>query len=267
MIRFHPRTRTLIIRLPHWRDRRWLLALLFLLVVDILVSYVDRPVAEAMRGLDPDIIRFFRNVTELGDSKYYLVPVVLLLPFLLATRQALAEGSLRRMLTWGAQALLFFFTAVAASGLLVQFLKGIIGRTRPKLWFNEGEYGFAPFNFGEYDYNSFPSGHSATVFAVAVALGFFWPQARRWLLIVALLTALSRVIVSSHYPADILAGAVVASIFTLWLRSVFARKGWVFVRRQGVYRIAAPGHLLGVKFKLLAHKLFGWRDGARGRLP
>lgn len=267
MIRFHARTRTLIIRLPHWRDRRWLLALLFFVVIDILVSAIDRPVAEAMRSLSPTILSFFRHVTEFGDSKYYLVPVVLVLPFLLAMRQALTDGSLRRMLSWGTQALLFFFTAVAASGLSVQVLKGIIGRTRPKLWFNEGEYGFAPFSFGDYDYNSFPSGHSTTIFAVAVALGFFWPQARRWFLLIAIITALSRVIVGSHYPADVLAGAVFASCFVLWLRRFFARKGWVFVRRQGQYRVAAPGHLLEVKLKVLAHRLLGVRDGARGRLP
>jgi membrane-associated phospholipid phosphatase len=267
MIRFHSNSRTLIIKLPHWRDRRWLIAFLFLVLVDILVSYIDRPLAEAMRALNPAIIAFFRKVSELGDSKYYLVPIILLLPFILAAHQAAPAGSLRRMLGWGGQALLFIFTAVAASGLLVQILKGFIGRTRPKLWFNEGEYGFAPFNFGEYDYNSLPSGHSNTIVALVVAISFFIPGLRLWLIPIAVMVALSRVVIGSHYVADILAGAVVALLFTFWLRREFARRGWVFIKRAGTYRVMAPGHLLGTKLRNFLGQRLGWRDGARGRLP
>ena len=63
---------------------------------------------------------------------------------------------------------------------------------------------------------SFPSGHTATSIAGALALARIWPAAR-WLLGgLAALIALSRVYVGVHYPSDILAGAVLG-VALAWL--------------------------------------------------
>ena len=61
--------------------------------------------------------------------------------------------------------------------------------------------------------NSMPSGHSLTVFAgIGVILLCFSLKARHWpvaalLVLLAVLVALSRVMVGAHWPADVLAGA------------------------------------------------------------
>jgi undecaprenyl-diphosphatase len=63
---------------------------------------------------------------------------------------------------------------------------------------------------------SFPSGHTATSIAGALALARVWPSAR-WLLGgLAALIAVSRVYVGVHYPSDILAGAVLG-VALAWL--------------------------------------------------
>ena len=55
---------------------------------------------------------------------------------------------------------------------------------------------------------SFPSGHAATSFAAACALGSVWPRRRPAFFSLATLVSLSRVYLGAHEPADILAGAV-----------------------------------------------------------
>lgn len=63
---------------------------------------------------------------------------------------------------------------------------------------------------------SFPSGHAAFFFALAMAVYFFNRRAGQWLFVAAISISLARVYVGVHYPLDILAGAVVG-IFSGWL--------------------------------------------------
>lgn len=55
-----------------------------------------------------------------------------------------------------------------------------------------------------------PSGHTLTAFALATALYFSVPEAKRkyavWLFVLATLAGLARVAVGAHWPADVLAG-------------------------------------------------------------
>lgn len=274
-MRWDSETRSLTVRLPHWADvlaglrhRRFVKFILFVIFLDVLMAYVDLPLSEFMRGLDPDVVLFFNTLTKVGDSRYWLVPIALFLPFLIATRQATADGSLRRMLSWGTSALVFVFVAIAGSGLFVDMLKALFGRARPPLWEEEGIYGFAPINLPyESSYASFPSGHATTAFAAAMALACFFPRLRTLLLVLAVPVALSRVVIVRHYLSDIVAGGLIGLLFTLWLRNVYARRGWVFVRQHSTVRLRAPGQLLFNKIRTALFHRLGLPDGARGRLP
>lgn len=273
-MRWDPATRSLTFRLPHWADvlaglrhRRMVRFILFIIFLDVLMASVDLPLADVMRGLDPEIVLFFNALTKAGDSKYWLVPIALCLPFLIATRQATADGSLRRMLSWGTSALVFIFVAVAGSGLLVDVLKALFGRARPRLWVEADIYGFAPLNFYDSLYASFPSGHATTAFAVATAVACFFPRLRNLLWLLAVPVAMSRVVIVRHYLSDVIAGAVIGALFTLWLRDHYARRGWVFVRQHGTVRLRAPGQLLFSKARTATLRVLHLPDGARGRLP
>jgi hypothetical protein len=61
---------------------------------------------------------------------------------------------------------------------------------------------------------SFPSGHTATIFTLAGILMFFFRSlfARLGLILIALLTGLSRIAVGVHWPADVLAGAAIGCL-------------------------------------------------------
>src|SRR5579862_1448588 len=59
------------------------------------------------------------------------------------------------------------------------------------------------------DRYSFPSGHSITAFAIAISIGFFYPQLQGCLLAAALLIAASRIILGMHFLSDVIAGSAI----------------------------------------------------------
>ncbi|MEU6137403.1 phosphatase PAP2 family protein [Nocardioides sp. NPDC047086] len=73
---------------------------------------------------------------------------------------------------------------------------------------------------------SFPSGHSASAAAFAVAVGDLLPTHRRPLLAAASVVAFSRVYTGVHYPSDVLVGAAVGALL--------GRSASRTVRRLGV---------------------------------
>lgn len=89
--------------------------------------------------------------------------------------------------------------------------------------------------------HSFPSGHATTVFVVAAALIFAWPEASRRMRLAilagAVLIAFSRIAVGAHWPLDVLVGACGG-----WLIGAFGyvlTMRWRFWERRGGVRVMA----------------------------
>jgi membrane-associated phospholipid phosphatase len=150
----------------------------------------------------------------------------------------------------------FLFVAIGAPSLFVTIVKRMIGRARPLVT------GIAdPFAFGLFvwspKYASLPSGHATTAFAALVAFGVLWPRTRPILLVYALLIAASRVVVTAHYPTDVVAGAVVGTIGALMVRRYFAlrRLGFSIVPDGSVHALPGPSlkRIKSVARLLLAH--------------
>src|SRR5260221_5803218 len=78
------------------------------------------------------------------------------------------------------------------------------------------------------DYAGLQSAHATTAFAVLVAFGTLWPRYRTIVLIYALIIAFSRVVVTAHYPSDVLAGALVGIGGAVLVRRFFAMRGLGF---------------------------------------
>lgn len=92
------------------------------------------------------------------------------------------------------------------AALLANGLKHLIGRPRPK-FVHSGDWQMTLTWASGLD--SFPSGHSTATFAVATVLAKRFPLFGPLGIVIALFVALSRVLRGSHFPTDVLGGAVI----------------------------------------------------------
>ena len=140
---------------------------------------------------------FFRVVTTFGED--YFIVGVLILCLLISYRFAFIQ-----------------LASYSISGLAVQFLKNYIFPTivRPSLYFK----GIYELRFVEgvemHSHYSFPSGHTATAFALffcfAVLVQKRW--AKLFFIFCAILVGYSRMYLSQHFLIDVYAGSIIAVI-------------------------------------------------------
>lgn len=96
----------------------------------------------------------------------------------------------------------YLILAIIIPGVLSQ-TKYLLGRARPKVTF---ETLFVGPNL-EYEYASFPSGHTLFIFTLAKIFSYRYPKYRSLFYFFGFLVAISRLFVLAHFPSDILAGA------------------------------------------------------------
>ncbi|HEY2804816.1 MAG TPA: phosphatase PAP2 family protein [Gemmatimonadales bacterium] len=105
----------------------------------------------------------------------------------------------------------------ALSHLCVQVLKRAVARPRPC------DANGAPLAIVELpDPFSFPSGHSAASFAVALPIALVHPLIAPVVLALATLVACSRVALRVHYATDVLAGALLGALGFLAAESLLS---------------------------------------------
>jgi len=99
--------------------------------------------------------------------------------------------------------------AHGVAAILANVLKHLIGRPRPK-FVHSGDWQMA-ISWGS-GLDSFPSGHSTASFAVATVLAKRFPAWGPLCISAAVFVALSRVLRGSHFPTDVVGGAVVGIV-------------------------------------------------------
>ncbi len=109
--------------------------------------------------------------------------------------------------------------ACAAAGLASPIFKMLFSRPRPLLAIYDVRVVGDPLFT-----NSFPSGHTATAFAVAIAATVFLPRLRWAWLAYAAMIGLSRVYVGAHFPFDVVGGALIG-LCVGWLSAWILRSG------------------------------------------
>lgn len=98
--------------------------------------------------------------------------------------------------------------AIIAAGIAVQIIKHIIGRPRPPLT-DAGVRNLGPsISIG---LDSFPSGHTASSFALAAVLSSVYPKGKYIFYSLAGIAGLSRIYLDSHFASDVLAGAILGT--------------------------------------------------------
>jgi lipid A 4'-phosphatase len=204
---------------PAVRMAAWAAAVALVTISAIL--WIDRPIALFMHQ-HPEWKPAAETVQRLGFGTPYLIA------FSMAFIVLRWGGLLPRLQPWADRmreaALLpaFLLASVAASGLVVDLLKVVFGRTRPKLLFADGTYDFGWLGLAA-DYWSFPSGHTAVVAALATVLWCLWPRHVLFYVTLASVVAASRVVTGAHYLSDVMVGGFVAVLVTRAVAIGFTR--------------------------------------------
>ena len=142
---------------------------------------------------------FFDYFTNLGDGMFSVFLVIILL--------------VMRRFDIALQILIAFLI----SGLITQVLKGLITSPRPKEFFSVADNIYIVEGLTLSGNASFPSGHTASAFAMAVSLSLY--SNHKFLdflcLLLAILVGYSRIYLSQHFPGDVFGGAVIGVIVAL----------------------------------------------------
>ncbi len=155
---------------------------------------------------------FFTYCTNLGDGIMW-VPLILF--FIFYKRKLLP----------------LILSALLVSTLFVQISKQCIfpDEARPTKAISEQSIIHTVKGVEVYTTNSFPSGHTTTVFCIFL-LGCLFTSSISYLVIgfiLALLTAYSRIYLAQHFPLDVGAGmitAVISICISLWVQELFYKK-------------------------------------------
>ena len=210
--------------LPPWR-RLAFGGVAGIALVALAMQFLDARSLTFVRTLPTGLVDTFNEITDFGQSGWFLVPLAILivLTAALATPAAGRVGSL--VLASLAVRFGYLFFAIAVPGLFVTIVKRLIGRVRPS---DVGPFAYVPWSWRN-EYASLPSGHSTTAFAAAVAIAALWPKARIPMLVYAAVIALSRVIITAHFVSDVVAAAFVGGFGAILVRNWYASRGLAFV--------------------------------------
>ncbi|GAB2837275.1 phosphatase PAP2 family protein [Ferruginibacter profundus] len=169
---------------------------------------------------------FFINYTFIGDGIFALCLIAAILFYYKRKQQGLA--------------LLYSFLI---SGLIVQVIKNLVDAPRPRLFFEAGQY----LNFIDgvslANNSSFPSGHTATAFAIATVM-ILMMKDKSWqllILIASILVGYSRIYLAQHFLLDVMIGAVIGS--TSAILAVYLAKNIRGIKRsiKKMHRLSPAG--------------------------
>nr|NQU94337.1 phosphatase PAP2 family protein [Bacteroidota bacterium] len=182
-----------------WDKKQWIGFAIFA-GASALTYSLDDQIRDVFQGNQSDGINQLTNYVLDPLGAYYLIPILgSLYLYGLAAHNPDAET-----------AALLTGKAAAITGAYTFLFKNVFQRRRP--WQgNSPDPGFWGGPFNGFQYNSFPSGHTALAFSVATVLGSYYHK-KIWVGItsysLATLVGISRIYDDEHWASDVLAGAV-----------------------------------------------------------
>jgi len=197
-----------IIATHKWYFIGYFTVLVFTLIPQLILSQTE--LFLEINGLHNSVLDFFFYwITYFGDGLTFVILIIAL--FFISYSNAL-NGLL-----------IFLSTAIFAQVLKRVFFAD---HFRPYPVLSEQHQLYVPEGVTPIVYESFPSGHTVTAFALATFLVLTYPKKWLWLvlLLLAWITAYSRVYLTHHFPIDVWVGSVIGTLGGLIAYWLFAAK-------------------------------------------
>lgn len=176
------------------------------LALSPLVMIADRAISAAVRG--GHVPGDLRKAIELSEAFAHGsgVAVILITLLLVSNRPRIALWSVVLM--------------TALSGITANLLKAAFTRARPYTYDAEskmvgdvtGWQFLGTGSFWDASQRSFPSGHTATAWALAIGLSLLFPRGRIVFVLLAMLATYQRLYSGAHFPSDTVAGFGIACL-------------------------------------------------------
>ncbi|KAB7738810.1 phosphatase PAP2 family protein [Parvibaculum sedimenti] len=198
---------------------------------------IDPALATLMKanvtGVPADIMR---ALTDLGIGTGCVVGALLLIIFATIARRAHFAPRFEALFARAQRLSFLFLLSLAASGAIVNLMKILAGRHRPRDLFGRSEYGFEPFQF-RHALDSFPSGHSQTIFVVTTVLALALPKRWRSISLAGAMIAATRVVMTNHYLSDVVVGSYIGIAAVLLIAPFVLRQGDAPMLRRPLSRL------------------------------
>lgn len=165
----------------------------------------------------------YRRASDLGKAHLYIQSSLLAwLLLILATRLAFLTAARARITRW-AESICFVWLTFCVTGVITDLVKALVGRARPDLALACSADTLHPLSMNHL-FQSFPSGHTQTVFTFALLIGSRTSKGRWPALLFAILIAGTRLYRNVHFVSDVLGGVLFSLIglwVTRWLRDTY----------------------------------------------
>jgi membrane-associated phospholipid phosphatase len=185
----------------------WYFHVIYLALMLLLYFYVDQPVASLFHQYHTTFT-CFEPIQWFGIGSLYVL-IFFVFAVILHQKSSFLQWRNRMLFT--------------ASWMLLTYgicfvMKSLIGRARPSLMLENQVFGFYGPTLTD-TFRSFPSGHTTTIVALAAAASLFYPRWTGRFFMIALLLALTRVILTWHYCSDVFLTAYLTLVeFVIGLR-------------------------------------------------
>ena len=194
---------------------------IYLLIGALFFLLFDYSIASFFHSLNYQTKALFGTLTHFGDSLYFFIPTILTWALVKIIK------SKNQIINTISEISLFIFLNILLSGIVTQILKHAIGRPRPVLFNGFEQKSLSIISFDS-KWHSFPSGHTATIFAFIFCMVLLFPKIKNILITVAIIIASTRVIVGAHFISDIFGGALVAYLSSIFISKNLASKKILF---------------------------------------
>jgi undecaprenyl-diphosphatase len=146
----------------------------------------------------------------LAEYLYYILAVVFLIFVLL--KKDLIKNKLLVLVS-------VLSSVVLARLVITEIIKLVYHSPRPYLVLQTAKKLISE----NHDFQSFPSGHTTVIFAMAMAIYFYNKKLGIFSFVCAVLMGIARIFVGVHWPIDILGGAVIGMVSALLVDKLISK--------------------------------------------